>query len=131
MCGAVTYTATGDKAHLTACHCTMCRQWTGGPLLSYGPVSLSFADDTHVSVHPSSAWAERAFCSKCGSSLYYRLTAEGPYHGNTSVAFGTLDDQAGFEMTTEWFIDKKPDSYGLVGERRCITEAEAFAMLSD
>jgi hypothetical protein len=45
-----------------------------------------------------------------------------------SIAFGTLDDQSGFTMDKEWFFDKKPDAYNLEGERKRVTEAEAFAM---
>ncbi|HMR11168.1 MAG TPA: GFA family protein, partial [Polyangiaceae bacterium] len=78
----------------------------------------------------SSKWAERGFCSRCGTGLFYRLTAEGKYHGVTSVSLGSLDDQSGISLSKEWFIDKKPAAYSFEGDRQRITEAEVFAMFS-
>jgi hypothetical protein len=46
------------------------------------------------------------------------------------IAFGTLDDQRGFEMTMEYFIDIKPDAYGFDGDRTRLTEAELWALFS-
>ena len=79
----------------------------------------------------TSEWAERGFCRECGSSLFWRITAAGKYHGTTSVSLGSLDDTSGVTLIKEWFIDKKPEAYTLAGERECITEAQAFAMLND
>ena len=31
LCGAVTLTAHQASNHVGACHCTMCRRWSGGP----------------------------------------------------------------------------------------------------
>ena len=77
----------------------------------------------------ASELAERAFCNRCGSSLFWRMTAEGPYKGTTSVTLGSLDDRSGVTLVKEWFIDRKPDGYAMAGERECITEAAALAML--
>ena len=128
MCGKVTYTATGLKPGLSACHCGMCRRWAGGAFLATPTDSLAWQGDEHITTFKSSDWAERGFCSLCGSSLFYRVTAPGPHHGVVTIAFGTLDDQSGFEMTSEWFIDNKPDAYTFAGERTKLTQAEAIAM---
>ena len=130
MCGAVSYTAEGIEPHISACHCGMCRRWTGGPLLSTFAKEVRWRGEDAITTFKSSEWAERGFCSKCGSSLFYRITAPGKYQGMLSLAFGTLDDQTGFTMDKEWFFDKKPDAYTLEGERKRVTEAEAFAMFS-
>jgi hypothetical protein len=46
------------------------------------------------------------------------------------VAFGTLDDQSGLEMTMEFFIDIKPDAYAFAGERQRLTETELMALFT-
>ena len=38
--------------------------------------SLKIEDDTHLGVYRSSEWAERCFCTKCGTSLFYRLVGK-------------------------------------------------------
>ena len=130
LCGAVGYTATLSKPEISACHCGMCRRWTGGPLLCTSAKEVKWAGDEHIKVFKSSDWAERAFCSQCGTALYYRITAPGPHQGSVTLAFGTLDDQSGFELHREWFIDKKPEAYTLAGERETFTEAQVFAMFA-
>jgi len=128
MCGAVKYTAKELKTELGACHCEMCRQWTGGPLLSFSSRAVDWTGEDKITTFKSSDWAERAFCSVCGSGLFYRVTAPGPYQGQFHIPFGTLDDQSGFEMNVELFIDKKPDAYALEGERKKLTAQQVFEM---
>ncbi len=54
----------------------------------------------------SSTFAERANCSKCGSTIWWKLTA-GPYVGKTSISLGLLDDTDGMILTSELFVDCK------------------------
>jgi hypothetical protein len=67
MCGAVSYTAKGIESDFSACHCDMCRRWTGGPLLSAISKEVSWQGEDVITTIKSSEWAERGFCSKCGS----------------------------------------------------------------
>jgi len=128
LCGAVSYMAKGLEPKMGACHCDMCRRWASGPYLSTGTREVAWVGDDKITTFKSSDWAERGFCSVCGSALFYRVTAPGPHQGRLHVAFGTLDDQSGFEMKIEFFIDKKPDAYTLAGERKRLTEAEVMAL---
>lgn len=128
MCGAVTYTATLE-GRLTACHCSMCRRWASGPYLAAGPAEVKFTGEDNITVFTSSTWAERGFCNKCGSSLFYRITA-GKYAGLTNVSFGTLDDPSGFRMVREWYCDSKPEAYAFTGERERLTSEQIAAMFS-
>ena len=127
LCGAVTFTAKGLEPTLAACHCGMCRRWTGGPLLAISPGEVEWVGEDRIATYRSSEWAERGFCSSCGTSLFYRVTAPGPHQGREHLAFGTLDDQSGFELNLEYFIDIKPEAYALEGDRTRLTEAEVFA----
>ncbi len=106
----------------------MCRRWAGGPLFAVGCKGVTW-DGDEPTFFQTSEWAERGFCSKCGSSLVWRMTA-GAHAGTTTVTLGSLDDQQGIALTREWFIDRKPDGYALAGERERVTEAEAMAMFS-
>jgi hypothetical protein len=106
----------------------MCRRWASGPYLSTGANEMAWVGDDKITTFKSSDWAERGFCSVCGSALFYRVTAPGPHRGRMHIAFGTLDDQSGFEMKIEFFIDKKPEAYTLAGERKQLTAAEVMAM---
>jgi len=129
LCGAVTFTADVGP-DLSACHCGMCRRWAGGPFFGVTAKNLRWTGEDKIRVFTSSPWAERAFCTECGSNLFYRMTAEGPHQGATSVALGLLEDQTDFELAREWFIDKKPDAYTLEGDRKKVTEAEVMAMFA-
>ena len=130
MCGDVTFTVHGvqlDRA--SVCHCNMCQRWSGGPWIAVSVERIVFERDEALAWVKSSKIAERAFCNRCGSSLFWRMTLEGPYQGVSTVALGALDDRTGVTISKEWFIDRKPEAYAIVGERRCITEAEAIAMV--
>jgi hypothetical protein len=108
----------------------MCRRWASGPWLAVNVGGIEYDKRDTLATIQSSKWAERGFCNQCGTGLFFRMTAEGKYHGVTSVSLGTLDDQSGITLNKEWFFDKKPDCYALAGERDRITEAQAFAMFS-
>ena len=130
LCGAVSFVARGvqvDKA--SACHCGMCLRWAGGPWIALSVESIDVTNTRGLTWIQTSKLAERGFCNGCGSSLFWRLTAEGKYQGTTSVSLGCLDDTTGVTLIKEWFIDRKPDAYSLAGERECITESEALAAL--
>jgi hypothetical protein len=105
----------------------MCRRWAGGPWLGAESESIDWSGEDAIGVFTSSSWAERGFCTKCGTGLFYRVTAPGPHQGATVLSLGSLDDQTGLAVTKEWFIDKKPEAYTLAGDHETLTEAEVFA----
>ncbi|MFO7478197.1 MAG: GFA family protein [Methyloceanibacter sp.] len=126
LCGAVKFAADAAGHSVDACHCAMCRRWVGGPYLGLahtGPVRFTGAE--HIGIFKSSDWAERAFCQRCGTSLYWRLSGTQEY----SFCAGTLDDQSALELTTEIFIDEKPAYYAFANQTRKLTGAEAMAPL--
>lgn len=131
LCGDIRFVAKGARSTMSVCHCEMCRRWCGGPLFSVHVDAIEYEGDARPVIFASSKVAERGACGRCGSPVLWRLTAEGPYQGTTSVGLGLLDDQSGFVLEREWFIDKKPQSYAFEGQddRPCVTEAEALGML--
>jgi hypothetical protein len=79
LCGAVSFTSP-DTKEIGACHCGFCRRWGGGPMLAVhcGP-DVAFTGEDQIAVYASSDWAQRAFCKRCGTHLYYKLLATGEY----------------------------------------------------
>lgn len=133
VCGAVSFTITTPVSETGACHCSMCRKWSGGVFLGVqvpkGGIEIS--GEENLTVYTSSEWAERVFCKVCGASLFYRVTAPGPMNGEMHVGFGTLNDQKDVALTGELFIDLKPETYAFSGDgRHQMTEAEVFAMFA-
>jgi hypothetical protein len=107
LCGAVSFSAEEVKSEISACHCRMCQRISGG---------------IFITIYRSSDWAERGFCNKCGTHLFYRILESNEY----DMCIGTFDDLSDFILTSEIFIDRKPDAYALAGEHPRLTEAETL-----
>ena len=124
LCGAIRATAKTASKDVGACHCSMCRKWTGGPLLAVdcGTV-VSFEGKENIAVFDSSEWAERGFCRKCGSHLFYRLKESQQY----IMSVGLFEDDKMFVLHHQIFIDEKPTFYRFANETKNMTGAEVFA----
>ncbi|WP_244995687.1 GFA family protein [Pseudooceanicola nitratireducens] len=129
MCGAVRFTATDVPATFGACHCDACRRWTGSAMLAVTVPQdkLTWEGEAQIRTLQSSDWAERAWCQRCGSALYYHVTADGPMSETLQVPIGLFDDANGFTFDSEIFIDCKPDSFAYAGDREVMTRAQVFA----
>jgi len=131
LCGAVSIVVADVPHELGACHCGMCRRWTGLCTLGFGvaEADLTITGAENVAAYRSSEGAERCFCRVCGSNLWYHLTI--PDQKITHVvAAGLLDDLSGLHLAREIFIDRKPDAFAFAGETRKMTEAEFMAAIS-
>jgi len=73
----------------------------------------------------SRAWAERGFCKRCGTNLFYRLKETDHYFLN----MGTFEDQSLFTVTDEIYIDEKPAGYDIAGDHPRLTGEEFLASL--
>ena len=124
LCGATRFTARSAGGSVGACHCQMCRKWGGGPLLAVDcGTDVSFEGEENISVFNSSEWAERGFCSKCGTHLFYRLKDSQQYF----IPVGLFDDDRPFTFDHQVYIDKKPSYYCFANATQTMTEAEAIA----
>ena len=61
LCGETHLKVTVDNTHISACHCSMCRKWTGGPLLVVHCSHPPTIEGRTPSVYDSSDWAQRGF----------------------------------------------------------------------
>lgn len=131
LCGAVRLSADLTTHDFGACHCEMCRRWTGSSFLavSVPEANVTWQGAENIARFQSSDWAERATCLKCGSPLFYRITMKGPMAGNMEIPIGLLDDANDLNFTSEIYIDHKPDSYAYSGDRQRMTRKETLAQL--
>lgn len=90
-CGAIRYEVDGEPVYHALCHCTDCRRQTGAPVVSWAlfPTDRLKATGT-PNVYASSENAQRHFCGKCGSSLFYTNAVVFP--GLTDICSATLDE---------------------------------------
>ncbi|MBK0400564.1 GFA family protein [Limibaculum sp. M0105] len=123
LCGAVTFTAE-RPVRVSACHCAMCRRWSGGPYFVCEPENVTFAEGAPVGTYRSSDWAERGFCTRCGTALFYRLVETGAHYLNTF----TIEDLGEPDFALQVFTDEKPGFYSFAEPTKCLTGPEIFAM---
>jgi hypothetical protein len=127
LCGVVQATAKNVSQNLGVCHCTMCRKWGGGPWMGVDcGTEVSWEGEDNLVAYPSSDWAERGFCKKCGTHLFYRLKASKQHF----IAAALFDDIAHFQFDHQVFIDEKPDYYNFAEKTHTMTGAEVFAKYS-
>ena len=81
-----------------------------------------------MSKAPAATWAERVFCARCGSNLFWRAV-DGP-ETEQVLALMAFDDPERFPVVSEIFIDEKPSTYALAGDTKKMTGAEVMAMFA-
>ncbi|MBO6522033.1 MAG: GFA family protein [Rhodospirillales bacterium] len=111
LCGGVKFRVSEFQRPVVACHCTQCRKTTGhyGAATTARNVDLQLDSDETLSWYSSSDVAERGFCNRCGSSLFWR-----PVGGvNTSIMAGVLDAPTGLELVSHIFTEDAGDYYEL------------------
>ena len=124
LCDTVKVLAKTASNKTGACHCDMCRKWASGPFMAVDcGTEVSFEGEENLSIFSSSDWAERGFCKKCGSNLFYKLKETGQF----IMAVGVFDDSDSFVFDHQVFIDEKPDYYNFANETRNMTGEECFA----
>jgi len=128
LCGAVRVTAGLKSSSIGVCHCTMCRKWGGGPLFAVECAgAVDFAGAEHIAAFSSSDWAERGFCRKCGTHLFYRLKGEVHY----AIPVGLFEGSEQWKLAEEIFVDEKPAFYSFAEKTQKLSGAEVFARYSE
>ena len=121
LCKSVRFSFKLKEKHFGACHCSMCRCWGGGPGLGVeSDGEIEFEGKENITVYDSSKWAERGFCKKCGSHLFYHLKQKDFYNFN----LGTIEQHEDFKFTSQIYIDTKPDNYSFSNETKMMTEKD-------
>jgi hypothetical protein len=120
LCGAVRFTVTAVETDHHACHCGICRRWSGGPVLAAAADGVSCESTESLATYRSSEWARRGFCKVCGSSLFYYLEPTGQY----MMCVGAFDDSKPFTLVKEIYVDHQPAGYAFTGDLVRETEAQ-------
>jgi hypothetical protein len=113
LCGGVAFEVNGNLRDVVACHCIQCRKTTGNYM------SATAAEDSDLALVTSDtlAWYEsspdskRGFCSRCGSTLFWK----GPGRTYTAIAAGTIDGKIGKKLAGHIFCESAGDYYEISG----------------
>lgn len=102
------------------CHCDTCRKMTAGPSMGIGPeekenIVMDLAE-SNVTIYRSSEAVERAFCTKCGTYLYWHHLFQDNYCFNVEL-FPDIVQIADFGGQV--FYDRKPAYYDFENETKC------------
>ena len=126
LCRKVTVELSGTPKTFSVCHCDMCRMWSGGVGMDFDAGQhLTFSGEDFVGRYASSEWAERGFCTSCGTHLFYRLKKTDHYY----LYLGLFGDAVSPVFDTQEFIDEKPAYYSFANETKTRTKAESDVLL--
>lgn len=129
LCGAVTFSGRfPGKPEYGVCHCSMCQRWTGGPGFAADLEDVSISSPEAMTWYKSSDWAERGFCTRCGSSLFYKLKLGEPRY---IVYVGSLDPVEGLTLSEHIFVDSQPGHYAFSDHAPRVTAAEFLARFEE
>jgi hypothetical protein len=117
LCGAVRFTARLPSKWVAHCHCTRCQRAHGAAFVTW--VGMA-ADRVHIDDSGRSlAWfageggAERAFCGRCGSSLFFRSER---WPGELHVARALFTDPVDREPQAHAYHDSHVSWVALVDD---------------
>jgi hypothetical protein len=111
LCGAVSYTISGDLRPIVYCHCEQCRRTSGHFVAATAckPSQISFDADDGLVWYRSSPKAKRGFCKSCGSNLFWAPE----HHHYWSVFAGALDRPTGLTAASHIFVHMASDYYAI------------------
>jgi hypothetical protein len=114
------------KPELTVCHCEMCRRHTSSMFIGLTPEQSSLEIEGPAKSFRSSDWAERGFCTECGSTLWYGTVHDGARY----LAAGLFENAGGGKPGYEYFSDRCPNGYRLAHDGKRLTAEETIAFFS-
>ena len=107
LCGAVTYTISGEVIAAANCHCNTCKKNTGA---AFSTLIVVSEDDLHIDdpekklvEYRVSDKAVKHFCSKCGTPIYNSHVA---FPGFAMVLAGSLDQPCKVAPNTNFFCSR-------------------------
>ncbi len=112
-CGGVRYATSRPLRAVVNCHCERCRRITGHFMAATGCDRSGIAFDAAETLrwYEAAPGVEYGFCSKCGSTLFWRATAIDDW---ISIAAGTLDPPTGLATESAWWTATASDYHRLV-----------------
>ena len=125
LCGAVTITVAGEHdPRVGACHCRMCQRWSGGLFVCFRADASAVTVTGEVVRFRSSAFAERAFCPRCGSHLWFADVEVGAQPKSYDLMPGLFDAARAWPLRSEIYVDRALAAVRLEGDHRRNSRAE-------
>ena len=124
LCGAVTFETKADLREVLVCHCSQCRRSSGhlwaATAAPADKVTIHGRDDLRW--YRSSDRAQRGFCSRCGSSLFWKRDGS----SSLSISAGCLELPTGLRTGSHIYVEDASDYYAIHPDerRRGISEAK-------
>jgi len=109
LCGDVQFEVRGPLRDIILCHCTQCQKSSGHHFAATAALSA----DLHIKPSDSLKWfkssnhAERGFCNKCGSSLFWQMHA----WDTTSIMVGSFDEDINLPVSSQVFMADRKSYY--------------------
>ena len=104
LCGDVRFTANGDPAWVSYCHCASCRRHTGSPVSCFVNFEKAVVDfQSQPEVYRSSPDVRRYFCRRCGTPIAYE-TDRRP--GEVDIYLNAFDAPADFTPESHAFYSE-------------------------
>ncbi|MEL6890824.1 MAG: GFA family protein [Actinomycetota bacterium] len=112
LCGSIHWSTSGDLRPVLECHCHRCQKLTGNFMAATATATSDLVidgdrlrwyspdDDRNVAY---------AFCSECGSSLFFRTGIADGSNTTTSICAGTIDGESGLATSEIWFAHSAAD----------------------
>jgi len=124
LCGAISFTATANGGEVAACHCRMCRRWSGGVHLALlSATDLAMEVEDNLAVYKSSDWGERCFGKRCRSNLFWRTQSS----DHVPIMAGAINEEDRLTFTSQIFIERKPAYFDFANQTTMETEADMIA----
>ncbi len=111
LCGAVTFEVRGDLPGPDACHCGVCRKFSGHYFASTDVKrsALTISGEKNISWYQSSDKAKRGFCAICGASLFW----DPLFRDWIGLAMGAFDTPTETRLAVHIFVADKGDYYDI------------------
>jgi hypothetical protein len=124
LCRAVTITVAGQHdPRVGACHCRMCQRWSGGLFLCFTADPSAVTVTGPVTRYRSSSFAERAFCPRCGSHLWFNDVDADGRPQSFELMPGLFDAAQDWPLRSEIYVDRAMACVRLQGDHRRKTRA--------
>ena len=105
LCNSIRYECTEAPCDVHYCHCRLCQRAFGNVFAVFGSLPVSALSFTRgePQLYRSTPYAERGFCSACGTPLTFRyLRSEW-----IAIAIGSLDHPHAVRPEMHWGIESQ------------------------
>lgn len=119
LCGDVRLTVTSWTPEVSVCHCTLCQRWGGGLTACFEAPRDAVTVTGNVSTYRATDFAERGFCPRCGSNLWFKDD-----DGDYDLCPGAFPAAADFPLVREVYADRAQHFAHFAGDHTRVSRAD-------